>query len=97
MPISDKVDLGLKYRFYNQSGRRSGERQLLDALMQSKFRSHSLMLTLGYNFGGRRSCSPAAASAAPAAAAPAAPSAAPAAAAAGGVQQGSVHRVLRLG
>ncbi|WP_309621285.1 outer membrane beta-barrel protein [Novosphingobium sp.] len=48
-PISDNVDLGLKYRLYNQDNvdlvtPRQGA-------VSSRFRSHSLMLTLGYNFG----------------------------------------------
>ena len=48
-PLSKKVDIGLKYRFYNQNN--------VDLIaprgtaLKSDFRSHSLMLTLGYNFG----------------------------------------------
>ncbi|MCB2057795.1 MAG: porin family protein, partial [Novosphingobium sp.] len=48
-PVNDNVDLGLKYRFYNQSNV-----DLVDLAgddLHGKFRSHSLMLTLGYNFG----------------------------------------------
>ncbi|MEQ1641799.1 MAG: OmpA family protein, partial [Novosphingobium sp.] len=48
-PLSDRVDLGLKYRLFNvnnvdmvDSGGRA---------VSSRWRSHSLMLTLGYNFG----------------------------------------------
>ena len=47
--ISSKVDLGLKYRLYSQNN--------VDliapggAALKSDFRSHSLLLTLGYNFG----------------------------------------------
>ena len=49
-PVSDNVDIGLKYRFYNQDGN-----DLVNAAgrnVRTRFRSHSLMLTLGYNFGG---------------------------------------------
>ena len=48
--ISSKADVGLKYRLYSQNNVNliapSG------AALNSDFRSHSLMLTLGYNFGG---------------------------------------------
>ena len=50
-PMSDNVDVGLKYRFYNQDNVNlvsNGGRPPTD----TRFRSHSLMLTLGYNFGG---------------------------------------------
>ena len=49
-PISDHVDIGMKYRLYNQDHVNliSGPRSAVD----TRFRSHSLMLTLGYNFGG---------------------------------------------
>ena len=49
-PISDNVDIGLKYRFYNQDKVNlisTGGRAATD----TRFRSHSMMLTLGYNFG----------------------------------------------
>jgi OmpA-OmpF porin, OOP family len=48
--VSDRVDLGLKYRFFNT--------QKLDLVtpvgqqVQPKWRSHSLMATLAYNLGG---------------------------------------------
>ena len=45
MPVTDNVDVGLKYRFYNQA-----DVDLVNGAgtaLQSKFRSHSLMLTLG--------------------------------------------------
>lgn len=49
-PLTDNVDLGLKYRFYNQN-----HNDLINALGQdvrTRFRSHSLLATLSYNFGG---------------------------------------------
>jgi len=49
-PITDNIDVGLKYRFYNQYRNdlvNNGGRNI-----RTRFRSHSLMLTLGYNFGG---------------------------------------------
>ena len=48
-PITDHVDLGLKYRFHNQD-----HVNLVGAgrPIETRYRSHSLMLTLGYNFGG---------------------------------------------
>ncbi|MFN5086160.1 MAG: outer membrane protein, partial [Novosphingobium sp.] len=49
-PISDNIDVGLKYRFFNQD-----HNDLVNTAGQNirtRFRSHSLLLTLGYNFGG---------------------------------------------
>jgi OmpA-OmpF porin, OOP family len=49
-PVSDKIDLGLKYRFFNANN--------VDVVLASgteanpKWRSHSLMATLAYNLGG---------------------------------------------
>jgi OmpA-OmpF porin, OOP family len=49
-PVSDKIDLGLKYRFFNAND--------VDVVLASgadanlKWRSHSLMATLAYNLGG---------------------------------------------
>ena len=50
VPVSSHVDLGLKYRFFNQEKLR-----LVDANTDpytAKPRSHSLLATLTYNFGG---------------------------------------------
>lgn len=47
-PVSNHIDLGLKYRFFNASGVEwvdTGSRAVA-----TRFRSHSLMFTLGYNF-----------------------------------------------
>ena len=50
-PITDHVDVGLKYRLYNQDKvNLIGNANRLP--VETRFRSHSLMLTLGYNFGG---------------------------------------------
>jgi OmpA-OmpF porin, OOP family len=49
-PISDSWDVGLKYRFFNAKGV-----DLVDRLgrdVSTRFRSHSLMGSLVYNFGG---------------------------------------------
>jgi OmpA-OmpF porin, OOP family len=49
-PVSDKIDLGLKYRFFNAKN--------VDVMLASgteanpKWRSHSVMATLAYNLGG---------------------------------------------
>lgn len=49
-PVSDKIDLGLKYRFFNANN--------VDVALasgtaaNSKWRSHSMMATLAYNMGG---------------------------------------------
>ncbi|MFO1255265.1 MAG: OmpA family protein [Sphingomonadaceae bacterium] len=48
-PVTDNVDLGLKYRFFNQDNVNLAGSQRLP--IDTRFRSHSLMLTLGYNFG----------------------------------------------
>jgi len=48
-PVTDNVDLGLKYRFFNQDNVALAGNQRLP--LETRFRSHSLMLTLGYNFG----------------------------------------------
>ena len=47
-PISNAVDLGLKYRLFNASGVDPH-----DTGIKGRFRSHSLMATIAYNFGGR--------------------------------------------
>ena len=49
-PISDSWDVGLKYRFFN-----APNVDLVDRLgrdVSTRFRSHSLMGSLVYNFGG---------------------------------------------
>jgi outer membrane protein OmpA-like peptidoglycan-associated protein/opacity protein-like surface antigen len=49
-PLSDSWDVGLKYRFFNADGV-----DLVDRLgrdVSTRFRSHSLMGSLVYNFGG---------------------------------------------
>jgi OmpA-OmpF porin, OOP family len=49
-PLSDSWDVGLKYRFFNAKGV-----DLVDRLgrdVSTRFRSHSLMGSLVYNFGG---------------------------------------------
>ncbi|TNE86664.1 MAG: hypothetical protein EP330_20975, partial [Deltaproteobacteria bacterium] len=48
-PISDKIDIGLKYRFYNQFGNNLVAADGTDAKVG--YRSHSLLATLAYNFG----------------------------------------------
>ncbi|WP_439532136.1 OmpA family protein [Polymorphobacter sp.] len=47
-PISDHVDLGLKYRFFNVPDVKTFTTNGLET--ESKYRSHSLMVTLAYNF-----------------------------------------------
>jgi OmpA-OmpF porin, OOP family len=50
-PLSDSWDVGLKYRFFNAPGV-----DLVDRLgrdVSTRFRSHSLMGSLVYNFGGQ--------------------------------------------
>jgi opacity protein-like surface antigen len=51
-PISDNIDLGLKYRFFNSNADRddfSIQGRAVD--VDSRFRSHSLLATLNFNFG----------------------------------------------
>lgn len=48
-PLSDKIDIGLRYRFYNQYGNDLVAGDGTDAKVG--FRSHSLLATLSYNFG----------------------------------------------
>jgi OmpA-OmpF porin, OOP family len=55
-PLSDSWDVGIKYRFFNASGV-----DLVDRLgrdVSTKFRSHSLMGSLVYNFGGEPEAPP---------------------------------------
>jgi OmpA-OmpF porin, OOP family len=57
-PISDSWDVGLKYRYFNASGV-----DLVDRLgrdVNTRFRSHSIMGSLVYNFGGAPEPEPAA-------------------------------------
>ncbi|MBA4162454.1 MAG: hypothetical protein C0515_10365 [Novosphingobium sp.] len=47
-PVSNHIDMGLKYRFFNV-----GNVEWVDTgsrAVETRFRSHSLMFTLGYNF-----------------------------------------------
>jgi opacity protein-like surface antigen len=49
-PLTDNWDVGLKYRFFN-----ADDVQLVDSLgrdVETRFRSHSILGTLTYNFGG---------------------------------------------
>ncbi|HCF24639.1 MAG TPA: flagellar motor protein MotB, partial [Novosphingobium sp.] len=55
-PVSSNVDVGLKYRMYNQQN--VGLVSPRGAALDTDFRSHSLMLTLGYNFGGEEAAPP---------------------------------------
>jgi OmpA-OmpF porin, OOP family len=50
VPVNHVVDLGLKYRFFNAPGV-----NLVDTdnrAVHTRWRSHSLLLTFGFNFGG---------------------------------------------
>jgi opacity protein-like surface antigen len=98
VPVTHNIDLGVKYRYFRPDGT-DLFRNAQQNFAQTSLRSHSVLATLTYNFG-RAAAEPAppprpaaAASAAPSAAAPSAASAAPGS----GVQQGPLHRVLRLG
>ncbi len=49
-PLTDTIDVGLKYRFFNTS-----TLDLVDTVgrdVDTKWRSHSLLGTIGFNFGG---------------------------------------------
>lgn len=49
-PITDNIDVGLKYRFFN-----TGDLNMVDSLgrdVSTKWRSHSILGTFAYNFGG---------------------------------------------
>lgn len=48
-PVSDKIDLGLKYRFFNANN--VDVTLASGAAVSPKWRSHSLMATLAYNLG----------------------------------------------
>ncbi len=96
IPITQQAELGLKYKYLNTN--RFNMRDTAQRGYQTELAIHSFSVSLIANLGGcgRSAAAPASASASAAAAAsPAAPAAA--AAAGPGVQQGSVHRVLRLG
>ena len=49
-PLTDNMDVGLKYRFFNTTELDLVESRGLDA--NTKWRSHSLLGTIGFNFGG---------------------------------------------
>jgi outer membrane protein OmpA-like peptidoglycan-associated protein/opacity protein-like surface antigen len=49
-PLSDNWDVGLKYRFFNVD--KVGLVDRLGRAVDTRFRSHSLMASLVYNFGG---------------------------------------------
>ncbi|MXO75608.1 OmpA family protein [Altererythrobacter aerius] len=49
-PLTDNIDVGLKYRFFN-----TAELDMVDSSgrdVNAKWRSHSLLGTIGFNFGG---------------------------------------------
>ncbi len=49
-PLTDTIDVGLKYRFFNTSNN-----DVVDSLgrdASAKWRSHSILGTIGFNFGG---------------------------------------------
>jgi outer membrane protein OmpA-like peptidoglycan-associated protein len=49
-PLTDSIDVGLKYRFFNTS-----DLDMVDSLgrdTSAKWRSHSILGTIGFNFGG---------------------------------------------
>jgi opacity protein-like surface antigen len=91
-PISKHVDVGLKYRYFAASGANHFV-NLAGSSIVERFHSHSLLATLSYNFGSPTPPPPPPRRRLPRRL----PAASAAAAASGsGVQQGSVHRVLRL-
>ena len=97
--ISDNVDVTLKYRMFNVSNL---EMQTVGgAPAEASLRTHSLLGGLTFNFGGAEAPPPPPPPTPPPPPAtpppPAPPPAAPAAGGPGGLQQGPVHRVLRLG
>ena len=49
-PLSDSCDVGLKYRFFNAN--KIGLVDRLGRAVDTRFRSHSVMASLVYNFGG---------------------------------------------
>jgi opacity protein-like surface antigen len=49
-PISDNIDVGLKYRYFQTGNLNFGD--LEEATVRGKFRSHSLLASLTFNFGG---------------------------------------------
>jgi OOP family OmpA-OmpF porin len=55
-PITQNIDLGLKYRFFNADN--VNLRGTFGAPIETRFRSHSLMGTIGYNFGGAEPVAP---------------------------------------
>ena len=49
-PLTDSIDVGLKYRFFN-----TADNDVVDSLgrdASAKWRSHSILGTIGFNFGG---------------------------------------------
>jgi outer membrane protein OmpA-like peptidoglycan-associated protein/opacity protein-like surface antigen len=49
-PLTETIDVGLKYRFFNTAGLDMVDTRGRD--VEGKFRSHSLLGTIGFNFGG---------------------------------------------
>ncbi|MGX7927361.1 OmpA family protein [Tsuneonella sp. HG094] len=49
-PLTDSIDVGLKYRFFNTAGLDLVDTSGRD--VEGKWRSHSLLGTIGFNFGG---------------------------------------------
>ena len=62
VPITDNLDLGLKYRFFNQNNvevplfltnTATSVPITTTDVVSGRWRSHSVLVTLGYNFGGK--------------------------------------------
>jgi OOP family OmpA-OmpF porin len=49
-PLTDNIDVGLKYRFFNANGVDTVDSLGRDA--SARWRSHSILGTIGFNFGG---------------------------------------------
>jgi outer membrane protein OmpA-like peptidoglycan-associated protein len=49
-PLTDRIDVGVKYRFFNADG--VDFRDTAGRSVEARFRSHSLLGTFAYNFGG---------------------------------------------
>ena len=78
VPLSHNVDLGVRYRYFRPDGA-DHFRTSDGTITQGSLRSHSLLATLTFNFGGNADASPAApmAPSAPPAASPPPPAAVP--------------------
>ncbi len=53
-PVTDSIDVGLRYRFFNVESVNLVENRPSARPVETRWSSHAVLVTVGYNFGGKR-------------------------------------------